>query len=468
MNKKLERILEKPLYVYLVIVFYLVYRFSFNPFSFDLLTVAEYLIFCFGTSLLLQLLLKGLRFRYSAIVLSAFWVMFLFNGYVTTIIQFITGNAFSKSLYPYIWLAGILASLGLAYISNRFQRYHTTVNKITNVFLLIAIVVVLSNTWFIYARTKKATDLAFKHNQPSPETTKDKKDIVWILMDEYGSSASLKNKFNFDNPLDTFLSGKGFYVFKDLRSRSDKTLYSLNSIFNFDDTLVPYAFAYGRYSLQNSAWPKVLAMEGYRFNNLSFFDIGDKVPAYKAIYYDQTFRMGLLEGTAFSYLLQRYFKKTYRAIVTLPEGSFPFPLAKYNEYVVSLFDKQSRIDSAAHVPACTWLHLLIPHGPDYRFPKFIKKDPNQADSITVKQVYIDHLTYGNQVLENFLNTHPQLKNKIVIISGDHGCRTESLGKGIHTTQPFCAVYLPTGTDSSGLRSLHYLSQLPSFLLQRAN
>jgi len=426
---------------------------------FDWRTALGFLGIFLGLTWLFQwILLHVFHFRYSALFLSGCWVIVFFNSNLATVLHLL-GARWLSDEFRYLWVIEIFITSAILYLSYRWSKQNELFNKLANTFLCFAMVVNGIGTAAVHYKTVTRISARYEANEtnvgPAPHA-----DIVWILMDEYAASSELAERFGFKNPLDTFLVDQGFVILRNVRSRSDRTLYSINSIFNLDETIEPYSFIYGHYSLKNNAWSRILAERGYRFINMSFFDIGDQPHAYSLNYYNETLLMRLIEGTPIKPLLQAHFKKLYYYVFQQEDK----PETGYNGYILAELDKRLRDDDNRR-PTFFWAHLLIPHGPHYRFDgRNLRRIP-ENDSDDVKKGYVEYLSYGNSVLENLWKSHPQLKSKIVIISGDHGARFDFI-KGPDRTRPFCAVYMPGSGDSSALNGIQYISQLSAFLLHQ--
>jgi hypothetical protein len=264
--------------------------------------------------------------------------------------------------------------------------------------------------------------------------------------------------------MDSILTHQGFHVFKNIRSRSDATLYSINSIFNFDDSIEPYNFNYGLYSVKHSTLPKILDNVNYKFISLSLFDIDKSQRLLDIGIYSTTLLHKLIDGTICQIIMQNYFEEEY--IKTID----PFPLGKlghlYNKTVIDTLSQS--VQKKYSKPVYIWAHLLIPHYPFYKLEKKKLVDVilGETDTSAVIKAYINYLSYGNQVILSLWKSYPNLKNKIVIISGDHGARFSFLkNDDNHRFRPFCAVYMPPGVDTTGINKINYISELPAFILK---
>jgi len=88
MGKKVGQLTGQPLYPYLLIVFYLVYKLSLAVYAFDLIVAVLYLLIFFGlTAGLAFLSKKVLRVRYWAPFVFVCWIGFFFYSYIADLLQ---------------------------------------------------------------------------------------------------------------------------------------------------------------------------------------------------------------------------------------------------------------------------------------------------------------------------------------------------------------------------------------------
>ncbi len=329
-------------------------------------------------------------------------------------------------------------------------KYNTLRNKLANTFLLISCFVFIAGGIFRNAALK-----IDRHIRPIPYLEKSdsqkKKDIVWILMDEYGSSISLKNQFNFNNPLDSSLRKNGFTILDSTRSRFTNTLFSLQSIFNIDDSIAPVNFFEGADLLKQGSLVPVLESVGYKFSNLNFFTINSHKPVDNRSGYPEIYPEQLFSGTLFHVLNNRY----------------KYSVMKCDDYNRKVIEMLGDTLSAGSMPKFIWAHISIPHAPYCRDRKGKLLTDNgygKNDLSFIKKSYLEYLEYGNMVLLKLLKDHPELLEKIVIISGDHGPRFSFLENKDYQSWPFVAINIPGKYDTAALKRLRYISELPGFLL----
>jgi len=464
MIRKIKKILEKPIYVYLLGISYVVYKLSFDIYSFDVGIICLFLFaFLVGTALVQFIFKRVFRFAYSAPFVCICWLLFFFYYPIVGQIHALLGHNIVIK-HKWIWILAIAVGLCFSYISFCAKRHNATINRFFNSFFLILLLIIsadISKTYITAESRLRQQYQNYKEITGKQVRTKGK-DIVWILMDEYTSSYYLKEKLNYNNPLDTFLQRRGFDLFQNIESRYDATLFSLNSIYNMDDTVSPYSFVYATHSLRHSVFPKILSSNGYRFKNISLFDIGGCNRIKTRIDYYHSLLFKLLEGTMGEFILVNWSATAFSDAKYL----FKDLSIDYNDYVLQELKNNLQADTIRREPTFLYAHFLIPHVPYYTFDgnkKILRKIKN-VDSI--KTAYVDYVDLGNKMLMKLLDTH-LLDGKVIIISGDHGIRYDFLGNvPPHLKFPFAAIYLPYEHDGTDLKSIKYISQLPAFLLQQ--
>lgn len=326
-----------------------------------------------------------------------------------------------------------------AFLVKKPKRYLQLIKAIT-IFLSLLLAISLANlAW----QTWKRPHVPQQHNSFSTGA----KNITWMLMDEYASSAVLKQYFGYRNSLDSFLQQREFILLNNISTRFDQTLFSLNAIFNNDDSIQPPDFNTALERLKTSAWTTGLQNEQAPFTNLDFITMGNQ-PGIQNLY--------VFPDTYFKQLI-------YGSVLTNAIARNQYPLIDtYNTQVkTALMD---RLQQSPDRPGFIWAHFFIPHQPYLRDAtgRLINADKPISAGATLKKYYIDYLQYGNLQIEDILQKDPWLDKRILIISGDHGARFPFINKA-DRYRPYCAIHFPKNFDTAGLHSIRYISQLPAFI-----
>lgn len=452
MGKKIDQLLAKPVYPYLYGFAFLIFKSSVYFGSFDLLRAINFLfLFCVATCLLIFFFGKIIRPALAGIPTVIIWVSLFHVVGVSQLFHYPYAYI-PIAFYAWFYCFVLLVLSVFCFVSGKLSFLASELfNRLANVFLLICSIVFFLSGVHDLGKIK----MEVRKHDHGPANKLDlnlKKDIVWILMDEYGSSGSLNEQFSFKNPLDSLLQEKQFSVLTDMHTRYNSTLFSVNSIFNLDDSIKPSSYYEGVDLLRNSAWVPLLEKSGYRFVNLSFFEIAKHPMLTDRSGYPYTYLQQLFSGTVFS-MLYIHWRNSIK---------------KCDNYSIRVLQSlRDTLLQSSPQPRFIWAHMPIPHEPFCRdsFGQ-IKKDTifGAMDSVPMKRGYIEYLQYGNSILLSLLKQYPGMLNKIIIITGDHGPRFPFLPKKEFQQWPFAAIHIPGQYDSAGLKKLGYISQLPGFLL----
>jgi len=437
------------MYVYLFGLFFLIYKTSSYFPSFSLLI---FLLFIFSYSTITFCIIhvskkiKTQQYIYGWIII--FWYPLLFKESFDNAISSILGFAIRIRYSPIIILAGCVCYFYVKKIIPKLLI--PLINKTVNLFFVFMIIVNLIIGFDNFIKeTNHSTLKAKKDGQPIK--IEHKKDIIWILMDEYGAPSYLKNEFRFYNPLLDSLKKRRFFTFDSLASRSDYTIYSLSSLFNLDDSILPSNDMYASLYLRKSTMVEQLKNLGYSFTNLDFIDIYNQHKIAKLPFFSDTYFSQIINHTIFSKIILSLIR----------------PLDNYNNQVIA--ELNNTVKNNYQKPNFTWAHLLIPHSPYLRNSDGeLNKNPifNTSPIYTQKNEiinqYLNYLLYGNTIILKILNQIPDWQNKIIIISGDHGARMFLKDGDPRRFATFAAIYYP-GMDTMELKQIKYLQQIPFHL-----
>lgn len=453
MGTKISRLLTRPFYVYLYGLAFMVFKVSAYISSFKLLPAANFIFLYCAVSYALFLFFRKLTNpAFAGIGVVILWASLLHVVGIAQLFGYLYSYIpieFYLGFYSCVLILLIVFCLAIRRVS---ALTAPGFNQVANVFLLMASLVFLFNG--IRKETEKKAEVRQHfHGRTKIDSTSLRKDIVWILMDEYGATESLHKQFSFKNPLDSVLRQEHFIVLDNMHSRFNNTLFSVNSIFNMDDSVMPSSYYEGIDLLRHGSLIPAIERSGYRFINLGFFDLAEHPMIADRSGYPYSFLQQLFSGTLFSMLYTDWKNSIVKCDV-------------YNQRIIKKLN--DTLSSPSVQPRFIWAHMTIPHTPFCRDASGnLKKDTAlRADgSVYIKRGYIAYLQYGNSILLSILKQHPDLSDKIVIISGDHGPRFPFLKDKKYQTWPYVAVHIPGQYDSLALNRLKYISQLPEFLLK---
>jgi hypothetical protein len=437
MEEKVKRLFRRPLYPYLLIVWFLIFQSSECFYSFSLGLFLGFAILLCLVFWGLNWILLRLGIKWAPIVIFSTGAFLLF---IDLISDFLHGNSGSIGFHHYYLIIIGLIIIGLSYIwSKLVWRFNSLANLVINVFLIVLCLSSLFNGYKVYNQMSRIHEQRVGIPQVTPAKPID---IVWILMDDYASSPALKKFFKYNNPLDTFLESRGFTILDGIHTRSTITIYSINSIFNLDDSISPPNYMYADYSLLNNLWTKQLKKAGYEVDCLDFLDIDGVKRIANLNLFPQSYTDQIFRESIFGLTKDRYNFKVADSLNTILKESSPGS------------------------PRLIWAHLMIPHSPFYRNSKgeFVANNQDYNASVDqIKNGYIEFLSYGNHVLMDIIKNNESLKDKIVVISGDHGTRYSFIEDKDEKQRPFAAIHFPDNFDTTGLKNVKFIQQLPAFI-----
>lgn len=452
MEEKIRQLLRRAAYPYLLILWFLVFKSAECFYSFSIV-----LFFCFLGAFSL-LMFAAIWFfsgvcgiRWARIFLSLALLLLFFFDPVSLFLRTYLVGFFHVAFHYYDFIPIGIAIWGISIGLARFgSKSGERGNLLLNIFLLIFTGIAILRGFQTYQK-----EMAYHHHNggeiAAGTGTGQSKDIVWILMDEYAASPCLQRDFHFDNPLDTFLKQRNYLLLDGIQTRSAKTVYSVNSIFNFDDSIVPANYMYAHFYLYNDRWTEQLRRAGYTVESFDFMDIGHEGRIQNLNIFPATYSEQILYGTLWDMA---------ENLVGYNNGMFD----RYNLEVAAKL-RTSLADTSSH-PRFIWAHFLIPHLPFFRGSHGeILAHPQKevGEEGPTKEGYIAYVSYGNLMLMDLLKKYPELSNKIVVISGDHGARFPFIHDGDEYFRPYAAVHFPDHFDTAGLESVKYIQQLPAFI-----
>lgn len=267
-------------------------------------------------------------------------------------------------------------------------------------------------------------------------------DIYWLVFDMYPSSKSLKTVFNFDNPLDSFLISKGFYIAPDAISNYNYTHYSLVSSldmsylneFNEGSVVTAKDLVRGNLSIKDNNVTRYLMNRGYDIQNYSIYNL-DQFPSKglasfrnneAALIDHQTLyeRVSADIGWNFIYGFKKSRHETdsifkIKSVATLD-----------STYKAFLKENQKAIHDVASSkkPVFHILHVMLPHEP------YIYKPDGQLQNQGYNSdpsLFIDQLKYTNRVVEELVNEIMAVQSdrkKFILLQGDHGYKFDKNDK----------------------------------------
>ncbi|HVM89823.1 MAG TPA: sulfatase-like hydrolase/transferase [Puia sp.] len=434
----MKRVYEKfAFYLFLIPLFFVLHG---SVENFGLIGIRDclFLVFVYVAAtiflyFIFSLLLKN--HRKTALITSYSIGFYLFFG---AIYDFFKNN--NTTLYNYIIsisLFFILLITGLIYLKRakkKFARITLFLNLLLTIFTLTDLAILtgnlLHNSNNIHSKNISVNKSAYQ-----PCTNCPKPDIYLLLFDEYASSISLKERFNYNNSgFDSFLLSRKFHIITNSTSNYDFTPFSMASILNMSylpDLNNPKSLTAKEYAgcdalIQNNEIVKYLSAQGYDFINYSVFDISDKYSAIEQTLLPIKTKL-ITSRTLWGYLQKDMNWVLYAIKVKLKKIAehVIFKQAEDNENIILLTEKESM--SLSGKPKFVYAHLYMPH-PPYFFDKEEKKRDiktvTEENNESSYQSYLNYLSYTNRKAKELIDTILSNTNKsaVIIFLSDHGFR----------------------------------------------
>jgi Sulfatase len=261
-----------------------------------------------------------------------------------------------------------------------------------------------------------------------------KPDIYFLLFDEYGSSLSLKQKYNYDNSgLDTFLRQSGFSIQVNSHSNYNFTPFSMSSILNMSyisgvdpEAITADDYAYCTNLIRDNEVIKFLAYQGYDIVNYSVFDLAGNPSRVDQSFLPLKTKL-ITDRTLFAYLRKHigWMLYTGRFEIKWLTAHTLYNQSKNNNKFIDLAKKESAVKAAK--PRFVYMHVYMPHAPYFFDKNKILKDETTVYRESVEltlQPYLDYLPYTNSRIKELVTTIQKNTdgNAVIVFMGDHGFR----------------------------------------------
>ena len=324
---------------------------------------------------------------------------------------------------------------------------------------LLVAVVLWEGISLLFSFDEKKTDLGDARksftNEYQPCDSCKKPDIYYFLFDGYTSSEVLKSKFAYNNPIDNYLSGKGFYVVPFSRSNYNLTPFSIGSEFNLnylpglksDQEFFIKDYLPGVATVYHSELIPILQKEGYKIYNHSIFNFEHFPAAAKPFdlwEINQIYARHNIFWKADSdigWLIRQKLR-----IHGKPASLQAYVDAKDKHLQLTIDTTLAVIHAKLDQPKFVYSHFVMPHGPysfdsaGVRFPP--KPFPLSWDDY--RNGYLGELKYANFVIKGLVDAIFQNAKRpaIIIIQGDHGFRFNEPETRHLQFANFNAMYFP--------------------------
>jgi hypothetical protein len=323
------------------------------------------------------------------------------------------------------WL--LVAVIGLSFIW-RFHRHadrlSLPLNVITGLALLFNLVIIGAFV-FNVRPTAAHTGSGVTASGEAPDVTT-RRDVYWIILEEYGSNSVLKDRFGYDNsPFLDALRKRGFYIAEDSTANYLKTAPSVDSARNLEYLDGPALRDQARsdddwgpiYRGLRSEFEvhKFLDGLGYRFIYAGTFwgPMGQHPLAEINYKYDKL-------TSEFLDVLQR--ATMLRAFEDLgPEAPYDWRRNRYNQ---TLYELRS-LERASTLGGPKFVHMqfALDHEPYVFHPDGTFITADEEREMTHEELYVEQLKYTNaqmlQWVDEVLDV-PEAQRPIIFLLADEG------------------------------------------------
>ena len=381
-------------------------------------------------------------------------VLFFFWGYIIDNAKALMPGFFLSRIAVLVPVLLVLTVSLTIWFGRAQQPVRRRIVYYLNLLLLVYIGVDCGIMLYRQLTMNKQSKVQVQALQQAQATGKTGWDVYFIVFDEYGNAASLKQNLGYDNSsIDSFLAAKGFSVQHNSRSNYNLTQFSMASLLNMSylngipaDRNIGFEEYNNCVSLiSNNQVVKTFTGAGYDFENYSVFGINDQpaiadeffLPVKTRLITANTFyerQMSiypwwLVRGKSkIGFLWERYYFKGFRG----------------NNRVFEKLENSAK--NTAAKPRFIYAHLMLPH-PPYYYDSTGKlgelPDIYKASKELDPQHYKYSVQYANGKIKSLVNEIQQKKNAAIIIMGDHGFRkvVNSPDSALFFSN-FNAVYFP--------------------------
>ncbi len=404
--------------------------------------------------LLLALAIILRNFRKAAILSSLFLVAAFSYGHIYTLLKPISIGDFLVGRHRYLVPVYLGAVLVASWIIVRKKEISLSAISLLNLAAAIAIVAPLFSigttlvqsqfTWNNLEVGSLTEDLG--PELPELETLPD---IYYIVVDAYGRSDQLQERFEFDNSqFETFLMQRGFYIAKEANTNYFMTALSLGSSLNLDyfsalgidpsqggypnnfRELIVHSRA--RQLFEGLGYSTIAFPTGYiptEIQDADYFLTPDmsKFEDLRQVANVNAFEEMMITSTAARLLIDLDTLANTRILTEMmatPEG-------QQRLTILSAFDRLGGVGEIPG-PKFVFAHIISPHGPylfgpngepGYDIKAFSLGDPLLDDG-WAKDVpkYLDQVTYVNTRLQEAIEAilANSVSPPIILLQSDHG------------------------------------------------
>lgn len=449
---------KQPFYVLLIPLFFVLHGFAGN---FGFISFGDVLILAatYVAATIILYLLFFLFFRNqvkAALAASLAIGIYLFFGAIQ---DFLKGHFAALNKYSCLLLIfGLVLIAWIVYLkraNNKFRRLNLFLNSLLFIYIIVDVGTMFYKSFNVPKNKLSVYSFAKDNNYVDCKDCL-KPDIYFLLFDEYASSASLKDHFNFDNSsLDTFLLQQAFHIQTKSTGNYNFTPFSIASMLNMSylQGIAPDSVSIEDYArcnnlIKENAVIDFLSTQGYAIANYSIFDLAGHPSIVDQDFLPLQTKL-ITDGT----LLNRMQKDIGWMLIT---GKYKWQWLADKMYYNNMHNNETfltQIEKASSTfsdkPRFFYAHFFMPHSPFY-----FNKEGKLKDGATIYKeaaelntaAYLEYVTYTNTKIRELIAAIKRntMNRAVIIFMGDHGFRKfTGDGDSTHFFQNQNAVYFPS-------------------------
>ncbi|MEP7040094.1 MAG: hypothetical protein ABI864_00815 [Chloroflexota bacterium] len=421
----LRRLPGLPLYPALAAAYPVIYLYAQNVQ--EAIAPAEIFIplgICVGAALLAMGIMGALTRAWAAAGLASTLLVVLFFTY-GMVWNWLGGFLLGQWVLLGAWL--LIAVIGVSFI----WRFHIHVDRLSLPLNVITGLALLFNLAIIGAfvfnvrptATHPGSGVTASGERTEPAT---RRDVYWIILEEYGSQSVLQDNFHYDNsPFLDALRERGFYIADKSTSNYLKTAPAIDAARNLEYLDGP---ALREQAKSDDDWGPIYRGLRSEFEVHKFLDDLGYRFIYAGTFWSPMGRHPLAEinyvydklTSEFLDVLQR--ATMLRAFEDLgPEAPYDWRRNRYNQtlYELRSLERASTLGG----PKFVQMQLALDHEPYVFHPdgSFITADEERA--MTHEERYIEQLKYTNTQMLKWVDQVldvPEAQRPIIMLLGDEG------------------------------------------------
>jgi len=376
-----------------------------------------------GATVIVLLMLGGLTHRWAAAALTCMVLLVLFFTYGMAW-DWLASMLLAHWVLLGAWL--LLGVIGIALIW-RFRRHAGLLTLPLNVAigLALALNAVIIGAFVLNIRPATAHTGSGVTASGEPATVEQRPDIYWIIPEEYGSQAVLKDDFHYDNsPFLDALRSRGFYVANESTANYLKTAPSVDSARNL--TYLD-GEALRAQAKSNGDWGPIYRGLQSPFEVLEFLDGLDYRFIYAGTFWSP---MGKHPSAEINYIYDKSaseFLDVLRRATLLraleeigADAPYDWRLNRWNQTRYEL--RSLRHASTLAGPKFIHAQLALNHEPYVFHPDGSYISADEERSLTHEQRYVEQLKFTNVQLldwvDQLLDVPPDQRPIIVLLSDE--------------------------------------------------